>query len=138
MKTKLLFSIAGLFVSHLCLAQSVFPVSAVSGSFENAAQCTPHPTVSTDTGSDFCTLFPETVASCWPLGHQSTFTPEQMKINYTLMLAPYGGSLFMACKQNASKNGSTTQQCIDQWTCYIKGGKDSQGGLCSGTGVSCE
>lgn len=30
------------------------------------------------------------------------------------------------------------QECMDDWNCYRKGGQDSAGGLCSGTGKSCQ
>lgn len=113
---------------------NVFPINSVG----TASECTPNPVVHSATESDFCIVFPQSVASCWPpIGSHKNFTPQQMTSNYDLMKRVYG-SILAACKANASKNGSSAQACYDQWTCYISGGSDPNGsGLCSGTGSSC-
>lgn len=130
MKLKVWFSGFLLLTVSASFAGTVFPVMP-------SGQCTPTPTVSSDTVSNFCTIFPESVASCWPpVGSHRNFTYTQMIQNYTLLRAVYG-SLNAACAKNAPSMSSTKQVCIDQWTCYVSGGRDSQGGLCSGTGVAC-
>lgn len=131
MKKIFLFVVSALF--SMSIFAGVFPVESGIVS----SQCKPNPVVTSDTKNDFCTTFSESVASCWPpVGSHKNFTPAQMKFNYNLMVRFYG-SLKAACNKSAPSNGSTPQQCIDQWNCYINGGIDSQGGQCSGTKKSC-
>ena len=52
---------------------------------------------------------------------------------YTLMLSKYG-TLAAAC---GSQNDTTQQTCIDDWNCYLLGGTDSSGNVCSSTGQAC-
>lgn len=126
------FAIAALFFAPIFA--SVFPVALPV----STQACTPSPSVGSATQSNFCTVFPESVASCWPpVGTHKNFTPEEMKANYVLIVTTYG-SLKAACRETASKNGSSAQACYDQWTCYMDGGQDPDGkGLCSGTGDAC-
>lgn len=84
------------------------------------------------TDPNFCTSF-KTAATCYC----SNTLPQKMCENidkiYQLMIAQYG-SIEIACK---FQKETPTQTCIDDWRCYRTGGKDSQGGLCSNTGLSC-
>lgn len=90
------------------------------------------PTALPTTHPDFCGSF-TTAAVC----HCSSTLPKKMceDVNkvYHLMMARYG-SIEVACK---FQKETTTEICIDDWNCYRKGGKDSQGGLCSGNGKAC-
>ncbi len=52
---------------------------------------------------------------------------------YQRMLGIFG-TLERAC---AYQRETSAQVCIDSWNCYRKGGKDSKGRLCSGTGKAC-
>lgn len=57
-----------------------------------------------------------------------------MKTIYSRMIGIYG-SVQRAC---AFQKDTSTQNCIDDWTCYRNGGKNSAGQPCSGTGQKCE
>lgn len=82
---------------------------------------------------DFCASF-KSSASCHcmesglPRG-----TCQNMDTVYRLMMARFG-SLQRACEY---QHNTSTQECIDDWTCYRQGGKNSQGGFCSTTGNAC-
>lgn len=52
---------------------------------------------------------------------------------YARMLAMFR-SVQRACE---FQHNTTPQECIDDWNCYLSGGKNSAGGLCSGTGNAC-
>jgi hypothetical protein len=63
---------------------------------------------------------------------------QDMKLLYERMIAMFH-SVESACKYQADTSHDTTQQqCIDDWTCYRTGGRDSQGGLCSSSGSACQ
>lgn len=53
---------------------------------------------------------------------------------YNRMLAVFG-SLKRACEY---QKFTTPQDCMDNWNCYLKGGVDSRGRLCSGTQKACQ
>ena len=58
---------------------------------------------------------------------------------YKRMIATFG-SQDKACRwqeKNGSPERTTYQECMDDWNCYMKGGVDSKGRLCSGTGAAC-
>ena len=57
------------------------------------------------------------------------------KVNtiYRRMIGLFG-SLPRAC---AYQHYNSTQDCIDNWTCYLLGGIDSQGRSCNGTQQAC-
>lgn len=92
----------------------------------------PCPSALPTTHPGFCASF-ATAASCYC----SNTLPKKMCQDvgqvYNLMIARYG-SVEIACK---FQRDTTYQTCIDDWHCYRIGGKDSQGGLCSGTGKHC-
>jgi len=52
---------------------------------------------------------------------------------YSRMIAVYK-SVPAAC---AAQKDAPTQTCIDDWVCYLNGGKDSLGRACSSTGRAC-
>lgn len=81
----------------------------------------------------FCPTF-ETSARCHCVEHglPSSACQDVHKV-YTRMLALYQ-TVQRAC---ASQHDTDLQTCIDDWTCYITGGVDSQGRSCSGTGNRC-
>ena len=63
---------------------------------------------------------------------------EDMNQLYNDMII-YFNSVDSACDyQKAQDDGVPQQVCIDDWSCYRKGGRNSQGGLCSGTGQACQ
>ncbi|RUR05419.1 hypothetical protein [Legionella sp. km772] len=59
---------------------------------------------------------------------------QDMNALYNRMIGLFG-SVQKACQY---QKDTTTQNCIDSWSCYRSGGKDSQGRLCSSTGNSCK
>lgn len=82
--------------------------------------------------SMFCSSF-ESVAQCYC---QSRGLPRgmcDMKQVYNRMLALFN-SIENAC---AYQKDTSYQDCIDNWSCYLKGGMDSQGKICSADGKSC-
>jgi hypothetical protein len=56
-----------------------------------------------------------------------------IKLIYNRMIAIFG-TIEKACNFQVE---TSVQTCIDDWQCYLKGGKDTQGGLCSSTGKAC-
>lgn len=111
-----------LFIFFICLiSSSVFalPLACLQ------ALPTTHP--------GFCASF-KSVAQC----HCEEKIPgalcKDMKTLYKRMLDMFG-SLQKACEY---QKDTTTQICIDDWNCYLNGGRNSQGGLCSNTGAKCE
>lgn len=87
-----------------------------------------------DSSSNFCSSF-KSVAHCYctSAGLPSFMCKDMGKI-YSRMVALYG-SVQKAC---AHQRHTSAQECIDDWQCYLKGGKDSKNQLCNGTGRSCE
>ena len=57
-----------------------------------------------------------------------------MKLLYTRMISTFG-SVQRACE---FQHDTSVQNCVDDWTCYRTGGKNSQNELCSSTGNACE
>ena len=81
----------------------------------------------------FCPTF-DTSAQCHCVEHglPKSACQDTMKI-YKRMLVVYR-TVERAC---ASQHDTTPQTCMDDWNCYVNGGKDSQGRSCSGTGSHC-
>ena len=52
---------------------------------------------------------------------------------YKRMLSVFG-SLQKAC---AYQSYTSVQDCVDNWSCYLRGGIDSTGKLCSSTQLAC-
>lgn len=81
----------------------------------------------------FCNSF-KTAASCHCLS-QAPFPQmcKDMSTIYKSMISMYS-TLERAC---AKQKLTTTQECIDNWNCYLRGGIDSQGRACSSTKRAC-
>lgn len=86
------------------------------------------------TDKGFCASFKKVaICHCMKSLPNSVCSNISMETLYNMMVARYG-SMETACK----KQSDTSQQdCIDNWNCYRKGGKNSHGGLCSATGNKC-
>lgn len=57
-----------------------------------------------------------------------------MKLVYDRMISMFG-TVRRACEY---QHDTSTQSCMDAWSCYRSGGNTSQNELCSGTGSACE
>lgn len=112
---KILFALALSFTCTVALATGNCPEAAATNS------------------SSFCPTF-ETSARCHCQEHglPSAACQDVHKV-YSRMLAIYQ-TVQRAC---SAQHDTDTQTCIDDWTCYITGGVDSQGRSCSGTGARC-
>lgn len=84
----------------------------------------------------FCTSF-STVAKCYctASGVPKVFC-SSMKLIYNQMVAIYG-SIDNACRSPLSTQNTTAQDCIDNWKCFLHGGVDSQGRVCSSNQQRC-
>jgi hypothetical protein len=58
---------------------------------------------------------------------------QDMNSIYKRMIVIFG-SVQRACEY---QKDTSTQNCIDDWSCYRTGGVNSRGALCSSTGRSC-
>lgn len=58
---------------------------------------------------------------------------QNMNLIYQFMIARFG-SVDRACEY---QRDTSKQVCMDDWSCYRTGGKDSTGYLCSSTGKAC-
>lgn len=87
---------------------------------------------STDSPS-FCPSF-QSVAQCHcsESGLPKSMCQDMGAI-YQRMIIVFG-SVQRACEY---QHDTSTQNCMDDWSCYRSGGTDSQGRLCSSTGKSC-
>lgn len=68
----------------------------------------------------------------------SSGLPKGMCMNMTALydrMNSIFGSVRRACEY---QRDTSTQNCIDAWTCYRSGGRNSQNELCSGSGNACE
>ncbi|HRD70376.1 MAG: hypothetical protein Q8M40_10820 [Legionella sp.] len=82
----------------------------------------------------FCPTF-KTAATCYctSSGLPSGMC-QDMKALYNRMLSTFG-SLQKACE---FQHYTSTQDCMDNWNCYLFGGADSRGRLCSSTRKACQ
>ena len=81
----------------------------------------------------FCTSF-KAAASCYCTSSGlPTGMCQDMNALYSRMLFIFG-TLQRACEY---QKYTSTQDCIDNWNCYLRGGIDSKGKLCNGTKRSC-
>lgn len=108
----------------ITLAVCLFSISSFAMVACTSALPTTHP--------GFCASF-STAASCYCSNTLPKKMCENVEQVYKIMIARYG-SIDTACK---FQRETSAQTCIDDWHCYRKGGQDSLGGLCSGTGKSC-
>lgn len=83
--------------------------------------------------ANFCSSF-KSVATCYctSSGLPSGMCQDVSAL-YGRMVIVFG-SLQKACEYQKHTN---TQNCLDNWNCYMYGGSDSQGNLCSSSGSSC-
>jgi hypothetical protein len=58
---------------------------------------------------------------------------QDMNVLYSRMISIFG-SVESAC---AYQKDTTVQNCINDWNCFKKGGRDSTGAICSSTGNPC-
>ena len=83
---------------------------------------------------NFCTSF-KSAATCYCT---SSGLPagmcQDMSALYSRMVMVFG-SLQRACEY---QKYTTTQNCMDNWNCYLHGGRDSQAKLCSSTALACQ
>jgi len=59
---------------------------------------------------------------------------QDMRALYGRMMVVFG-SLKKACEY---QHYTTTQECMDNWNCYLRGGVDSQGRACGSNQRSCQ
>lgn len=96
------------------------------------------------TASTFCGEFKD-IAHCHCRADSGNRLPDDKCYQtktfvYPNMLATFG-SQDAACRwqaEHGSEKRAKYQECMDDWNCYMKGGKDSNGGVCGSTGRSCE
>lgn len=83
--------------------------------------------------SNFCSSF-KSAATCYctSSGLPSGMC-QDMNALYNRMMIVFG-SLQKACEY---QHYTTPQDCIDNWTCYLRGGVDSRGSACSSTQMPC-
>lgn len=83
---------------------------------------------------NFCTSF-KAAATCYCTASGVPFGMcQDMHVLYNRMIVVFK-NLRKACEY---QHYTTTQDCVDNWTCYLAGGVDSQGRKCSSTGIPCE
>jgi hypothetical protein len=83
---------------------------------------------------NFCASFKESaICHCTSMGLPLNVCRNMEDLN-ARMISMFG-SLERAC---AFQKETAQQTCIDDWNCYLNGGEDSQGRLCSSTGASCD
>jgi hypothetical protein len=81
----------------------------------------------------FCASF-RVAATCYCSEKIPSGMCQNMETLYNRMIAMYG-SLQNAC---ARQQHTTQQDCVDNWTCYRRGGIDSQGKSCSSNQKACQ
>lgn len=83
---------------------------------------------------NFCSTF-KAAATCYctASGLPASMC-QNMKVLNARMIIVFG-SLQKACEY---QHYTSTQDCINNWNCYLQGGKDSNGKLCSSTQRPCE
>lgn len=83
--------------------------------------------------ANFCASFRE-VAICYcTISGLPVFLCQDITKLYNRMVAVFG-SLENAC---AHQQYTSSQICLDNWNCYLHGGVDSRGNVCSSTGAAC-
>ena len=80
----------------------------------------------------FCSSF-TAAAICYCTAALPAAMCQDMNVLYQRMLITFG-SLERACEY---QKYTDKQNCIDNWNCYLHGGIDSKGHLCSGTQAAC-
>jgi hypothetical protein len=81
----------------------------------------------------FCSTFRNAAeCACTSSGLPNSMC-QNMKSLHERMITVFSSEL-EACKY---QHDTTTQNCLDGWACYRRGGKDSHGRLCQTNGASC-
>lgn len=105
-------------------------VSLLSLSASLSVAC---PASSPTSSPDFCASFRYAArCHCVALGVPARLCGDVNNI-YRMMVARYH-SVDRAC---ASQHDTSMQSCMDDWGCFLAGGRNSQNELCSGTGAAC-
>jgi hypothetical protein len=82
---------------------------------------------------NFCSSF-KTAATCYCTSSGlPSMMCQDMNALYSRMMLVFG-TLQRACD---FQKHTSAQNCLDNWNCYLHGGKDSQNRNCSGTGSAC-
>ena len=81
---------------------------------------------------NFCATF-RVAAKCYCTQRLPEVMCGKMTDLYQRLLIMFS-SLDKACEYQSD---TTKQNCIDSWNCYLYGGKNADGNLCSGTGRAC-
>lgn len=83
--------------------------------------------------ANFCSSF-KSVASCYctASGLPSGMCQDMNALHARMVMV--FGSLQKACEY---QKHTSAKNCMDNWNCYLHGGKDSLGRLCSSTGAAC-
>lgn len=115
---------------------SVSAFAADKNNSQSASAMLACPKASATDSSNFCSTFNE-AATCYCSQSLPPSLCQNMKALYKRMTDLFG-DLDRACEYAARTQNTTKQECMDGWNCYIKGGTDSTGKSCSGTGRACE
>jgi hypothetical protein len=100
----------------------------------NKTQATNCPQALPTDDLNFCSSFKEAATChCTSMGLPAGLCQDMQNLN-ARMISMFG-SLERAC---AFQKDTSKQTCIDDWNCYLNGGEDSNGSLCSSSGASCE
>jgi hypothetical protein len=95
------------------------------------------------TSGDFCAGFKSSAyCHCLDKGMDPSVCDDMNQV-YDAMMAYFRdspeGPLAGACNYGQDQeDGVPKQVCIDDWNCYRNGGANSQAGLCSSTGQTCQ
>lgn len=118
-------AIVALSISFSCLAATtfIFPV-------QNPSSVTACPDSPSHLASNFCPGFYTAVMCNCDEHFPAGYCEGSLHVQgiYNKMIAMYG-SLATACQKN---DPAAPQECIDQWNCYLNGGKDAAGRNCQG------
>ena len=101
-------------------------------SFTSVANALTCPAALPTTDPGFCNSF-VAAGTCYCANSLPKRMCMDMNLIFQRMIAMFG-SIENACKFQTE---TSVQTCLDDWQCYLKGGKDSHGGACSGTGKAC-
>lgn len=81
---------------------------------------------------NFCATF-RVAAKCYCTAKLHPAMCGKMSDLYHRLLIVFG-SLESACEY---QHDTTKESCMDSWHCYLHGGQNKDGNLCSGTGRAC-
>lgn len=90
------------------------------------------PTALPTTDPGFCSTF-VAAGTCYCANSLPKKMCSDMGQIHKRMISMFG-TIERACNFQRETPAKT---CVDDWNCYLFGNRDSQGGLCSGTGKAC-